>query len=482
MPRTRPPLHRLLRNRSSSGSASPSPQAALYALCVSFFMIGLDATVVNVAVPDIRASLDASLNDAVWINSAYALCYAVPLILAGRLGDRYGPKRIFLIGVTGFTLASLACALAPSAPVLIAARAVQGLTAALIAPQTMALIVHLFPAERRGRALGVWAAVGGAAMAAGPVIGGLLVAWTGWRGIFLINLPVGVAGWIAAHRLLPDWRPAKDHRLDLWGIVLSGLGLAALVFGVQSGEAYDWGTVAGPLTISSILVFGALCLAAFVWWQHHNPDEPLLPLRLFHHRNFSAAVTAGGAMGAAMGGLFLPLMVYLQSDLGYSPPAAGAITVPMFALSSLCARFAGKRSDTTSPRLLAAAGFALLIAGLGSLTWLLRPGISPWALMPSLLVSGIGIGLVSAPLAAIATRTLEPSLVGAASGVFNTTRQLGGALGSAATGVLLQAHLGSTSTTATQAALAFSVAMLVIGLGCCAIVRPAPAARTAAGT
>ncbi|MFI8365506.1 MFS transporter [Streptomyces sp. NPDC085612] len=184
-------------------------------MCVGFFIICLDATVVNVAVPDIRASLGASLNEAVRVNSAYVLCYAVPLILARRLGDRYGPKRIFLTGLAGFVTASLACALAPGAPVLIAARVVQGLAAALIAPQTMALIVHLFPAERRGRALGVWGAVGGAAMAAGPVIGGLLITWTGSRGIFLVNIPVGVIGWIAAARLLPDRRPAREHRLDL---------------------------------------------------------------------------------------------------------------------------------------------------------------------------------------------------------------------------------------------------------------------------
>ncbi|NEC17812.1 MFS transporter, partial [Streptomyces parvus] len=195
-------MHRLPRNPSSCSGPSASPQAALYALCVSFFMICLDATIVNVAVPGIRASLGASLNEAVWVNSAYALCYAVPLIVSGRLGDRYGPKRILLTGLTGFTAASLACALAPGTSVLIAARAVQGLAAALIAPQTMSMIVHMFPADRRGRALGVWGAVGGAAMAAGPVIGGLLISWAGWRGVFLVNIPVAITGWITTARLL----------------------------------------------------------------------------------------------------------------------------------------------------------------------------------------------------------------------------------------------------------------------------------------
>ncbi|MFE5827722.1 DHA2 family efflux MFS transporter permease subunit [Streptomyces erythrochromogenes] len=469
-------MHHLSRRLCSGGSAG-SPQAALYALCVSFFMICLDATIVNVAVPGIRASLDASLNEAVWVNSAYALCYAVPLILAGRLGDRYGPKRVFLVGLAGFSLASLACALAPVAAVLIAARAVQGLTAALIAPQTMSLIVHLFPVEHRGRALGVWGAVGGAAMAAGPVLGGLLVAWVGWPGIFLVNLPVGAMGWIAASKLVPDWRPEKKHRLDLGGIVLSGLGLTAVVFGVQSGEAYGWGTVSGPITISRILGIGVVCLAAFVWWQHVNPNEPLLPLRLFHCRDFSAAASAGASMGAAMGGLFLPLMLYLQNELGHSALVAGALTVPMFVLSSLCSRRAGKQSDTTSPRLIAALGFLALIGGITSLVWLLSPGVTLGALTPPLLLSGIGIGLVSAPLAGIATRGLEPALVGSASGVFNTTRQLGGALGSAATGVLLQAHLGATATTATQAALIFPVVALSAGLACCGLVQPRQAAH-----
>ncbi|MFF4369320.1 MFS transporter [Streptomyces sp. NPDC001594] len=458
-----------LRSPAPSGESAAHPRAALSALCVGFFMICLDATIVNVAVPDIRTSLGASLNAAVWVNSVYALCYAVPLVLAGRLGDRYGPKRVFLTGLVGFTLASLACALAPAEGTLIAARAVQGLSAALVAPQTMALILHLFPDGRRGRALGVWGAVGGAAMAAGSVVGGLLVAWTGWRGIFLVNLPLGVVGWLAARRLLPDWRPAGGRRLDLWGVVLSGLGLGALVFGIQSGEAYDWGTVAGPLTIPGILGLGVLSLAVFLWRQHRSPAGALLPLRLFRHRDFSAGAAGIAALGLAMGGLFLPLMLSLQDDLGYGPLEAGVATVPMLALCSLFARLAGKRAETTSPRALAATGFALLIAGVAALAGLLRPGQDLGVLMLPLLASGIGIGLASAPLAGIATRNLDASLTGAAAGVFNTARQLGGAFGSAASGVLLQT---GTATSATRVALAFPVAALVAGLGCCAFVRP----------
>ncbi|MFJ9605744.1 DHA2 family efflux MFS transporter permease subunit [Kitasatospora sp. NPDC101176] len=466
-------------NPRSNPRTGDGTRAALYALCVGFFMIGLDATVVNVAIPAVRTSLHAGLDAMVWVNSAYALCYAVPLLLTGRLGDRFGPKRVFLAGLAGFTAASLACALAPTAGVLIAARAVQGLAAALIAPQAMAVIVHMFPAERRGRPLGVWSAVGALSMAAGPLVGGLAVATLGWRGIFLVNLPIGAAGWVAARRLVPDHRPAVRHRFDPLGIALSATGLFALVFAVQSGAHYDWGQVAGPVSITRLLVLAVVCLAAFVLWQHRNPREPLLPLRLFRDRDFTAASTAGAAMGCAMGGLFLPLMVYFQDTLGCTALQAGAATVPMFALSSLCARWAGRRADTVSPRLLAAAGFATTAAGLAALLLLLHPGVSLWTLLPPLLVCGIGIGGISAPLAGIATRSLRPGLTGAASGVFTTTRQLGGALGSAATGLILQSHPGGTTTTATQAALVFPVAALLAGLACCAAVRARPVAARA---
>lgn len=451
-------------------------QAALYALCVSFFMIGLDATVVNVAIPAMQSSLGANLNDMVWVNSVYALCYAVPLILAGWLGDRFGPKPVFLVGLAGFTLASLACALAPTAAVLIAARATQGVAAALIAPQTMSLIVHLFPVECRGAALGIWSAVGGAAMAAGPLIGGLMIAAAEWEAIFVINIPIGIGGFIAAVRLIPDHRPHRQHQFDLLGVVLSGAGVFAVVFAIQSGEQYHWGPIVGPISIGSVAVVGVLCLIAFVAWQHRNPREPLVPLQLFADRNFTASSTAGLAMGAAMGGLFLPIMVYLQTTLEYSALAAGAATAPMFVLSSWCARVAGRASDRVAPAQLAGAGFVALTFSIAALAVLLHPGVSLWLLLGPLLVAGVGIGVVSAPLAGIATHNLPTDLVGTASGVFNTTRQVGGAIGSATTGLLLQAGLGPNTTTATQAALGFPIAMLLVGIGCCTLVR-IPASR-----
>lgn len=449
-------------------------QAALYALCVSFFMIGLDATVVNVAIPAIQSSVHASLNDMVWVNSAYALCYAVPLIVAGRLGDRYGPKRVFLVGLVGFTLASLACALAPDAQVLIAARAAQGLAAALMAPQTMSLIVHLFPVEHRGAALGIWGAVGGAAMAAGPLVGGLMVTTLGWPAIFMVNIPIGIGGFVAALRWVPDHRPHRRHRFDLPGVFLSGAGLFAVVFAIQSGKQYGWGTVAGPISIGSVAVFGAVCLVLFVLWQHRNPREPLLPLRLFRNRNFSAANAAVLAMGAAMGGLLLPLMIYLQTDLGYSALAAGAAAVPMFVFSSWCAHVAGRAANRVNPALLAGSGFSIWAVGTAMLAWLLRSDVRVWFLLGPLMIAGVGLGAVMVSLAGIATHNLPSELVGAASGIFNTTRQVGYALGIAAAGLLLQAGSDSGDTTAARGALGFPVAMLMLGVGCCALVRNTP--------
>lgn len=450
-------------------------QAALYALCVSFFMIGLDATVVNVAIPAIQLSVHASLNDMVWVNSAYALCYAVPLIVAGRLGDRFGSKRMFLAGLAGFTLASLTCAVAPTAAVLIAARAAQGLAAALMAPQTMSLIVHLFPPEHRGAALGTWGAVGGAAMAAGPLAGGLIVTTLGWRAIFIINIPIGIAGYIAAVRLVPDHQPHHRHRFDLPGVALSGVGLFAMVFALQNGAQYHWRTIVGPISIGSVAVVAAGCLVMFVLWQYHNPREPLLPLRLFANRNFSAASVAVLAMGATMGAFLLPLMIYLQSGLGYSALAAGAATAPMFVISAICSRIAGNASNRINPALLTGGGFGVWALGIGVLTGLLRPGVALWLLMAPLLIAGVGLGAVMVSLAGIATHSLPGDLVGAASGVFNTTRQVGYALGLAAAGLLLQVTRSSNPTTAIQAALGFPIAMLLLGIGCCALVR-----RTAA--
>lgn len=443
---------------TQSGSPLHNTAGALGALCVSYFMTAVDNSVVNVAVPAIQQSFDAPLTDVAWVYSAYLLSYAVLLIVGGRLGDRFGPKRVLLTGLMVFTAASLGCALAPSAAILIAARAIQGVGAALITPQTISLIVHMFPPSRRGSALGVWAAAGGVAMAAGPLLGGVLLGAFGWRAIFLINVPIAIAGWIAAARMIPDYRPQRIPRFDLLGVVLSGVGLFALTFAIQDCSV-------------AFAVVGVCCMTLFVLWQRANPSEPLLPLRLFTDRNFSAATLAVFGVGVAMAGLFLPLMVYLQSGLGYSALQAGAVTVPMCVMAAWSGRRAGQASDKFHPASVAGAGFALLAVGFAALLFVLHPGTSVWLLSAPLVVAGVGVGTMSAPLPSIGTRTVPTDLIGAASGVFNTARQLGAAVGAAAAAAVLHAGIDSSPTTAMQVALVFPLVMLIVGTGCCALMR-----------
>ena len=431
-----------------------NPWAALVALCIGFFMIMLDTTIVTVAIPAMLTGLNAGLNDIVWVTSVYLLTYAVPLLLTGRLGDRFGPKRLFLVGLVVFTGASLWCGLATSAAMLITARAVQGLGAATMTPQTMAFITRLFPPERRGAPMGMWGAVAGVATIAGPLLGGLLVDNLGWQWIFFVNVPIGVIGVVLVLVLVPDWQPRHSHRFDLLGVLLSSLGLFALVFGVQNGQHYDWGTVVGPITVGEVIAAGVLLLAVFVFWQARNRAEPLMPLALFRIRNFSWANLANVMIGFTLSGLFIPVIIYLQSVRGLTPLASGVLNAPMSLASGIVAPFAGRLSDRISARLLVLTGFLAISAGVGLLAWQIQPDSRPVTLVPAMVLMGFGIGCVFSPLANLATRQVPGQLMGAGSGIFNTSRQVGGVLGSAAIGVLLQARLSVTVPAAagTQAA------------------------------
>jgi EmrB/QacA subfamily drug resistance transporter len=424
------------------GSRQVNPWAAMGALSIGFFMIMLDTTIVNVAIPSmLRGSLHATLNQIIWVNSVYLLTYAVPLLLAGRLGDRLGRKPMFMVGLAVFTLASLCCGLAGTPGLLIAARAVQGLGAAAMGPQTMAFITTLFPPSKRGAPMGAWGAVAGVATIAGPLLGGVLVDNLGWQWIFMVNVPIGVVGFVLAALFVPGRQRRNQHRFDVLGTILFSLGLLAVVFGLQNGQQYDWGAVWGPIGVPEIIGIGVLLLVAFVVWQRMNRAEPLLPLSLFGNRTFSSANVANVSIGFALTGLFLPVVIFLQSVLGLSPVQSGLVTLPMSLVSGVTAPFAGRLSDRLSGKYVAMFGFAALAVGVGWLALLIHVDDSAWTLVPALVICGLGIGCVFSPLANLATATVEPPLMGAASGVFNTTRQVGGVLGSAAIGVLLQARL-----------------------------------------
>ncbi len=256
-------------------TATANPWHALWAMLVGFFMILVDATIVSVANPSIMAALGASYDSVIWVTSAYLLAYAVPLLVAGRLGDRFGPKNLYLVGLTLFTVASLWCGLADSIGMLIIARVVQGLGAALLTPQTLSTITRIFPADRRGVAMSLWGATAGVATLVGPLAGGLLLDGLGWQWIFFVNVPVGIVGVGLALRLIPQL-DTGTQRFDLLGMALSGIGMFMIVFALQEGQSHNWapwvwGTIAGGIGF----------MAAFLFWQYVNPNDPLVPLRIF---------------------------------------------------------------------------------------------------------------------------------------------------------------------------------------------------------
>jgi len=409
-------------------------------LILGFFMIMVDTTIVNIAVPTLQTELDASLVAVGWVNSAYLLSYAVLLLLAGRLGDRYGPKPVFVVGLAVFTLASAWCGLSGSIGMLVAARVVQGVGAALMTPQTMAMITRVFPPRQRGAAMGLWGATAGVATIAGPLLGGLFVESWGWEWIFFVNVPVGVVAlWLALVRLP---RLATNKRtFDVVGVVLSVVGLFALVFGLQEGETYAWGTIAGPVTVWGVIGAGVLVLVGFVLWQRRLGDGALLPLRLFRSRNFSLANVAGMSVSFAMIGIFFPLTIFLQSILGLSPLHAALVNLPGSLVSGIVAPLAGRLSDRVPAKWVVATGFGVLAVAIGWLAAVVRPEVPVVTVVLPMTLFGIGTGCVFSPLANLATSGLDQRTAGAGAGAFNTTRQVGGVIGSAAIVATLTARL-----------------------------------------
>ncbi|MDT4988841.1 MAG: hypothetical protein QOI74_2935 [Micromonosporaceae bacterium] len=429
-----------------------NPWLVLVALCLGFFMILLDTTIVNVAMPALATGLNAKLSDLLWILNAYILVYAVLLITAGRIGDLYGPKLLFLVGLAIFTLASAACGFAQNPAQLIAFRIIQGFGGALLTPQTLSVITMIFPADKRGAAFGVWGSVAGVATVAGPVLGGWLVTDYGWRWIFFVNVPVGIAAMILAGIVMPDIKLNRRHKLDVPGVLLSTAALFLIVFGLIEGQSHHWGRVWDPVTIVEIIAVGVALLAGFLYlqWIERN-DEPLVPFSIFSDRNFSIMNGVVASISFGMLGLFLPLTIFLQSVLGLTALQAGLTTAPMSVISMFVAPLAGRYADRIGGKWILFSGVALFAGGMGILIASSHLGVSRWHLLPGLVVAGFGLGMTFAPLQTIAMRNIEPRMAGAASGLINTTRQLGGVIGSAAVGALLQAQLSSKLTAAATA-------------------------------
>jgi EmrB/QacA subfamily drug resistance transporter len=411
-----------------------NPWPALWALVVGFFMILLDMTIVAVANPAILDHLKTNMNNVIWVTSAYLLTYAVPLLITGRLGDRYGPKNLYLFGLVVFTLASLWCGLANTIGLLIAARAVQGLGAALMTPQTMAVITRTFPADRRGAAMGLWGGVAGLATLVGPILGGVLVDQLGWQWIFFVNVPVGVVAFALAWVLVPAL-PRHSHRFDVPGVVLSAVGMTLLVFGIQEGNTHNWSA-----SIWWMIGAGLLVLVAFVLYQG-RAAEPLVPLGLFRDRNFACSNLAISAMGASITGLMVPAYFYLEAVRALSPTKAALVFAPMAVITGVFAPFLGRLADKAPPRLIPTFGFVLFAASLAVLATIMKPDTKIWVLMLPTVFMGLSNACIWSPLAAVATRNLPIAQAGAGAGIYNTTRQVGSVLGSAAISALVTARM-----------------------------------------
>jgi EmrB/QacA subfamily drug resistance transporter len=430
----------------------------LGAVAFGLFMIMLDNTVVNVALPSIQRDLGVGLSELQWIVTGYALTFAALMLTGGKLADHYGRRLIFVVGLTVFTLASLACGLAESGEVLIAARVVQGAGAALMNPSTLSIISATFPPEQRGMAIGIWAGVSALALAIGPLVGGLLTDHLDWSWIFFVNVPVGVLAVAVSFLVIEESRDmSEERRLDLPGQVAGGLGLFALTYALIEANAYGWTSA----RILGAFAVAAVALVAFVWLERVQ-RVPMLDLELFRNRTFAGANSVILLVALAMFGVFFFVSLYMQNILGFSAVETGAAFLPMTILIMLIAPLAGKASDRIGSRWLMTAG--MVFVGL-QLLYLSRLGTEEtfWDLLPGLLVGGLGMALVMTPSAAAAVRSVPVDKAGVGSAVLNACRQVGGSLGIALIGAIIAAEIGDRRSPEAFVD-GFSTALLVAAL------------------
>ena len=410
---------------------------SLAVLSLALFMIYVDLTVVNVALPAIQAELEIGLSQLQWTVNAYALAFAVLLLSAGKLADFLGRRRIFMLGLVVFTASSLVCAVATSGGMLIAARAAQGVGAALILPSTLSIISATFHPRERATAIGIWVGVSSIGLALGPLVGGALIETISWHWIFFVNVPIGVAGLVAARLLVPEsGDDSAERALDLPGLALSALTLFALTFALLEANRYGWGST--PIVLC--LAAAATGLAAFVAVELRSP-HPMLDLSLFRNGTFSGANAVSLLSFFALFGVFFFVSIYLQNVLGYGALRTGVTLLPFTVLLALSVPLAGRLTDLVGPRWPMAAGMAVLGVSL-LLESRLRLDSTFADLLPGLVLGGIGVGMTLAPASAAVLASVPDEKAGVASGVVTTFRQTGGVLGVAIMGALFVAQIG----------------------------------------
>lgn len=410
----------------------------LGAVAFGLFMIMLDNTVVNVAMPTIRRDLDIGLSELEWIITAYTLTFAAFILIGGKLADLLGRRRMFDVGLAIFTLSSLVCGLSDGAGQLIAARAVQGLGGAIMIPSTLSIVTTVFPPRQRGTAIGIWAGTAGMALAIGPLLGGVLTQHLGWHWIFFVNVPVGALALVVSRIVIPESRDTShEQSLDLPGLVTSGTSLLALTFALIEGNDRGWSS---PLIVG-LFVASAVLMISFVLLELHQ-RLPMLELSLFKIGNFTGSVVVALMVSLAMFGVFFFMSLYIQNILGYSPTRAGSAFLPMTVLVILIAPFAGRFSDRIGSRWLVVTGMTLSAIGL-FLFSRVDAGTTYPGLLPAMIVTGLGMPMAMAPTTAAAMATVPVDKAGVGSAILNSFRQVGGALGIALLGAIMATQSSS---------------------------------------
>jgi EmrB/QacA subfamily drug resistance transporter len=431
----------------------PRRWVALVIVLIAGFMQLVDVSIVNVAIPSIQRDLDASYSQIQWVLAGYQLAFAVTLITGGRLGDIFGRKRLFMLGMTGFTLASALCGLAQSPGMLIGSRLLQGIMGALMFPQVIAVIQVTFPPRERGTALGIFGATIGLATITGPLVGGLLIQGDllglEWRPIFLVNVPIGIAALVAAARFVPESRAPSALGLDLVGVGIVTVGLLLLIYPLVQGRDLGW-----PRWTFVSMAAAVPVLAIFALWERRKKaadGSPLVDLDLFRQRAFVAGLLVAGTFFMGVPAFFLTFSIYLQIGLGFTALHAGLTTIP-FAVGSALASAASVRLAPRLGRRILSLGTLLLAAGMAGIIWTVHRyggAVHSWQLLPALAVCGLGLGCVIAPLVNVVIAGVRRQDAGSASGVLTTAQQLGGAVGVALIGVIFFGLLGGHASAVT---------------------------------
>lgn len=450
---------------ASSAGVAPIPERqawlALTALCAGLFITLMDQALVAVALPSIREDLGATINQTVWVVAVYLLAFAAPLLVSGRLGDRFGQRNVYLVGMAVFTAAATAAAFAPTIELLIVARAVQGVGASLLNPQPLSIIHRVFAWNRRGAAMGMWSAVASSAGLFGPVLGGIIVGTAGWRWMFALYIPFGLLAAVLVAIFVPRLSTGVG-RIDLVSAVFAIAAVLAVTLTLQQGPDLGW-----PLWLWAVFAAGLAASAVFVWLQFRARRlgvDALMPPALFAHRNFALGSFSVFTLGFAVYSMNIPIMLYLQTVEGLPAQVAGLMMIPTAVVSLVLAPIVGRLTDRTAPGVVSTSGFVSMIVAMLLFAGMMALQVPVALLLAPLVLMGAANAMCWAANSAVSMRGLPSDLVGAGSGVYNTSRQVGAVLGAAALGAVMQVGIERTDfATAMGLTLVIPAALLVAG-------------------